>query len=803
MFNRAYQPVIEGGQFTSVQGDAHFHTGDPRASSNRGLDLLQQNVAAGAFYDAAERGDPPRCYPQTRLAILAEIQHWVRNPELRKKLIMWIYGPAGSGKTAIAQTIAEIFAKEGLLVASFFFSRTGIGRNDTSRFIASISYQLSVSIPELRPHIAIAVEQDPLVFSRTLLSQMQALIIKPLNDAAGALTQITVAQPRLVIIDGLDEARGETAQKDLLHVLATSIQQLRIPLIFLIASRPEYTIRQTFNREPLQSLMQGLALDEHYKPDHDIRIFLSAKFSEIRNLHPSRNTLPSPWPSEEDIDYLVRKASGQFIYASTVMKYIDSPRRNPTKQLQIIRGLADPGKDTPFAQLDSLYDLILSSVEDITRVLEILALVFLQTGYSGRLSVDFIETLLGYEPGDIAAALNDMHALVQVPTSDSHTDNKLRLYHASLHDFLMDKSRTERFFLDVRLRHTDLARSLLRYISTASEKEYEDKHRFSAILDEFICHYLEVTHTEELVNDLKNFSLTTVLSNIPIKTFYSTKWDAFFEHLQTECGEANRDLYRRLRDEFDDWIRYRYQQYPEFIQCCISAAFSVLHACPVMYMPDIFNILTHSLPLSDAIHLRTLDRGLFLFQEMSPNTDFPIFNPRSIIENFLTYTSRAGVMFADEAKFGILVEAIVKVLCSSGDDHIPIVVERHSDYFDPEFASDSEWLKIGYAELVYFPLILAAAPEDPKLARLLWELAVQYKDDAYDPISEGREVMADSALEYIRRCGIYVPEHAHQADCSICANYKPTFLTPSPEQKSSKGKAPKKPIWKRLWPSDK
>jgi hypothetical protein len=81
-------------------------------------------------------------------------------------------------------------------------------------------------------------------------------------------------------------------------------------------------------------------------------------------------------------------------------------------------------------------------------------------------------------------------------------------------------------------------------------------------------------------------------------------------------------------------------------------------------MPDIFNILTHSLPLSDAIHLRTLDRGLFLFQEMSPNTDFPIFNPRSIIENFLTYTSRAGVMFADEAKIGILVEAIVKVLCS-------------------------------------------------------------------------------------------------------------------------------------------
>ncbi|KAF8172129.1 hypothetical protein BJ912DRAFT_105163 [Pholiota molesta] len=536
MFHRtSHKTVIEGGQFSNVQGDAHFHTGDLKASSSRGLDLLHQNVTAGAFYDAAERVDPPKCHPQTRLAILAELKHWVRNPEVLKKFIVWIYGPAGSGKTAIAQTIAEICAKEGLLVASFFFSRTGIGRNDTSRFIASISYQLSISIPELRAHIVIAVEQDPLVFSRTLLSQMQALIIKPLNDAAGEFTQTSIAQPRLVIIDGLDEAREETVQKELLHALATSIQQLCIPLIFLVASRPEYIIRQTFNREPLQSLMQGLALDEHYKPDDDICIFLFAKFGEIRELHPSGNTLPVPWPSQEDIDYLLRKASGQFIYASTVMKYIDSPRRNPTKQLKIVLGLADPGKDTPFAQLDSLYDLILSSVEDITRVLEILALVFLQTGYGEFLCVDFVETLLGYETGDVAAALIDMHALILVPTLGScDKNNNLRLYHASLQDFLMDKSRTECFFLDATLRHTDLARRLHRYITIASEKEYEDLDRFAVIVNGFIHHYVEVPHTEELVTDLKNFSLTSFLSNIPLEVFYMTKWDAFFDHLRTE-----------------------------------------------------------------------------------------------------------------------------------------------------------------------------------------------------------------------------------------------------------------------------
>jgi hypothetical protein len=37
MFDKAYQPVIEGGQFANVlRGDAHFHIGESKASSNRG-----------------------------------------------------------------------------------------------------------------------------------------------------------------------------------------------------------------------------------------------------------------------------------------------------------------------------------------------------------------------------------------------------------------------------------------------------------------------------------------------------------------------------------------------------------------------------------------------------------------------------------------------------------------------------------------------------------------------------------------------------------------------------------------------
>ena len=46
------------------------------------LHILRNRVALGAFHDAAERFDPPKCYPQTREAILNKIMAWIeQRPE--------------------------------------------------------------------------------------------------------------------------------------------------------------------------------------------------------------------------------------------------------------------------------------------------------------------------------------------------------------------------------------------------------------------------------------------------------------------------------------------------------------------------------------------------------------------------------------------------------------------------------------------------------------------------------------------------------------------------------------------------
>jgi hypothetical protein len=271
-------PERYGNPFLSMHREARIliHTIQPL-----GLRLLLDNVCKGAFHNAAERGDPPRCHSQTRTAIRAEIMEWIQAPAAMRKLILWMYGPAGAGKTAIAQSIAEECEKQGLLAASFFFGRIVAGRNDTSRFVATIAYQLSLSVPELSDHILTAIEKKQEIFSLNITAQMQALIIDPLKSLPPS------SRPIFVITDGVDECGpGRESHTALLNALGTAISELRhIPLLFLIASRPEFEIREALNGDLLRPLVKSLILDDNFKPDKDIKLYLDDTFKEIHAQH--------------------------------------------------------------------------------------------------------------------------------------------------------------------------------------------------------------------------------------------------------------------------------------------------------------------------------------------------------------------------------------------------------------------------------------------------------------------------------------------------------------------------------------
>ena len=444
------------------------------------MEHLQRHIASGAFHNSDERYDAPKCHPRTRRAVLEKIMDWAKDAN-KVALFLWLYGPAGAGKSAIAQTIAELLQEAELLAAAFFFSRNAPGRNDKTPLVATLIYQLVRSIPEIRAHVLEALEQDPALFSCSIQAQIQALIIKPLNAIANdeTLGPVLLSRPRLIILDGLDECRTTSAQTQILNALSTTAKDLHIPLCFLIASRPEQDIRQAFNdQDGLGSLSFSLALDDTYQPDDDIRVFLQSTFDEIKRKHPSSAHFPASWPTSEDIGQLVRKSSGQFIFASTVAKYVNSHRHWPPDRLKIIFGQSAPGQETPFTELDSLYRLILSSVADTEKLQDFLMFLVLQPLHASGApqTTTLIEKFLFYRLGEIDMILTDLYSIIYVPPSG---DRDLRFFHASLPDFLLDRSRSMDLFLDQGAAYAKLTRLAVKHINNPTESPLWDSQCMS------------------------------------------------------------------------------------------------------------------------------------------------------------------------------------------------------------------------------------------------------------------------------------------------------------------------------------
>ena len=429
-----------------------------------GIELLQNKIAPGAFHNSAERYDPPKCHEHTRVAILQEIMDWIGNAN-RQTRFLWLYGPVGAGKSAIEQTIAELCYEAKLLAASFFFSRSVAGRNEMTFLITTIVGQLIESIPEMREHVGVALFNNPSLSSRSLEVQMDALVVKPLEAAISTSkdgVDLMRIRPKVIILDGLDECNPES-QRYILKVLTNAVNNYSIPFSFILASRPEQYIREAFDGTLLGSLTTRLVLDNKYHPDHDIRTFLLSTFQDIKDRHPSRAHLPASWPSREDVQRLIEKSSGQFIYASTVIKFIDSHKHWPPDRLNIVLKISPRGKTTPFAAMDSLYLYILVSASDnIEKALQIFTLLLFLHHQDLRLTTRFVESFLSLREGEIFTVLSDLHSIIHVP-STSTKGEELRFFHASLGDFLTDHSRSgDTFFLNYGVSNRNIVNRIVR-----------------------------------------------------------------------------------------------------------------------------------------------------------------------------------------------------------------------------------------------------------------------------------------------------------------------------------------------------
>ena len=366
-------------------------------------------------------------------------------------VILWFYGPAGAGKSAIAHNIAERCELEKLLLAGFFFSRSDPTRSNSKFLITTISYQIAINIPGTREKITAAIDRDPLILSRSLKAQVAALIVKPLREALEAGYFNAPTSRRLIIIDGLDECDPPAAQCSILEVISRLFRDYGLPLLVFIASRPERHLTHSFSTGSLPEFHTTLALDDTYKPDGDIRLYLADNFRQVKATHPMKCYLDHAWPSDDVLESLVKKASGQFIYASTVVKYISSIRHQPADRLNVILGIRPPRhvREMPFGQLDALYTHIFTSVEDRETVLLILGFQLLPFR-DISMNAGNIEDFFFLNRGDIEMLFGDLTSIITISQVPPYID----ILHASLGDFLLDAARSKEFYIDFSTIHT-------------------------------------------------------------------------------------------------------------------------------------------------------------------------------------------------------------------------------------------------------------------------------------------------------------------------------------------------------------
>lgn len=464
----------------------------PCASATVDLVRLLDPVP-NAAYDRA--GYVARCHDGTRQKLIKEILRWISNDKGRP--ILWLNGPAGSGKSTASQTIAERmadlerFGNEGFLAASFYFLRGRGQRSQISHFIPTLAHQLSISVPSAKPHIQKVLQDDPQITQRALSHQFQKLMIEPVTRKRDILSRaLNLQKPAVIIVDALDECDDKDMMAEFIEAISNLCQRgRRFPFRLLVTSRVEEHIRRKLENPTVQATVRHLSLLDFDASD-DIRTFLRSRFSAIHDENRLMRHVPKPWPSNSDLQLLVGKASGSFIFASTLVNFINHNVDHPDEKLRLALNA--------HAGLDPLYHQVLSSVRQDAKSKLVIGTIMLLKSPS---SINGIAELLQLDPTAVLQVLLPMQSIILIPGDD---DLPVQLFHTSLRDFLLAPERSGESVVDQGTCHSAISRGSWRLLSNQFPNTFFEK---GSIKEYCCCHW--GSHFNELLPE----QMTDLLSD--------------------------------------------------------------------------------------------------------------------------------------------------------------------------------------------------------------------------------------------------------------------------------------------------
>ncbi|KAB5593571.1 hypothetical protein CTheo_2960 [Ceratobasidium theobromae] len=416
--------------FRQLQADANLSTWSIANEHLANTRLEGLAPAKLASYDSSLSTEINRrtCTDGTRTTVLSAMDDW--SHDLNAPDLYWMDGMAGTGKTTIACSFSKILEERKQLAASFFCTRSSPECRQVSRIIPTIAYQLArYSIP-FQGALCEVLGNEPDIGTKNIAKQAERLLKEPLQKVKEAIPENLV-----VVIDALDECEDRNGVRlvlDLLFKFAPSL-----PLKFFVTSRPEPIIyTKMVSQSPTSRTVLHLHEIEKSLVKADIELYLREELSFMS-------------PTDEEVGQLIERSGNLFIYAATLVRYIQ-PIAYPIDaqgRLSLVLAMTPQFTDQ-YAEVDALYTVVLESalgekylnpreIEDVRLVLQTVLCV------QEPVSIGTLAVLAGIDTSRRAlSALQPLRSVIHF----SENSGTVSTLHASFPDFMFDQTRSGLYF---------------------------------------------------------------------------------------------------------------------------------------------------------------------------------------------------------------------------------------------------------------------------------------------------------------------------------------------------------------------
>jgi len=454
-FENSERTAVNHSVLNDIAGDltaVHVYNVQNSQEEEKILAALNPAVVERKGYDVSG------CMEGTRKGVFKEIDTWL--DDFSAPNILWVSGSPGSGKSAVASSLASELTQRRRLASRFFCKRDDVRLGDPAVLWRTVAYDLARFHPGVKAVLLEFLKKADFRDTDILL-HFRCLVKEPLiknRDRSSAPSPV-------VILDALDECGSDESQsaqrRMLLETIALWSSHLPPTCKLVVTSRDEY-VQSPIHKDPLYHhhiTLQTGHLANHSAAD-DIRIFFEKSFAHIT----PELDLPSFWPGKPKKMQLTERAAGLFIWAKTTIAFIAENQGNPETKLQLIlEGELGKGREN----IDSLYRQILhfafkdASSADLALFKAVVGTIAIAKVPLRRSDLKhYLDRQDAEDDRQIGVILRKLSSVIS-----KGKNGLLHLRHLSFVEFLTDVKRCHEFFIDQNKHRRNLTLTCLRVMN--------------------------------------------------------------------------------------------------------------------------------------------------------------------------------------------------------------------------------------------------------------------------------------------------------------------------------------------------